>query len=307
LIGACHDRVDAAVSVELYLSFVLATMVVLAIPGPTILLVMSYALGQGRRAVAPAVAGVALGDATSVTLSLLGLGAILSLSASLFAALKWIGAAYLIWLGVRMWRAGPARRDLSDAEGGGKGGRRGAILGHTYLVTALNPKSIAFYIAFMPQFVVPDVAPAPQFALLGATFVVLGIANALVYGLCVSRLRGGLGPIGSQAHRIGGATPNAFCAPRRRRFARSCSTARTAAWLANVPEPWWRLWPGSRPTRFGSPSSPVPRSRRTRPASWTRRPRSPSPAAGARCACAMPTTPWPPPLQVCCRMGPAMP
>lgn len=192
-------------SIELYLSFVLATLVVLAIPGPTVILVMSYALGQGRRAVVPAAAGVALGDATSVTLTLIGLGAILSLSAALFTALKWIGAAYLVWLGIRMWRAGPLNRGASDSPGDRKIAKRGAVLGHAFVVTALNPKSYPFYIAFMPHFVAPEAPAAPQFALLGATFVVLGGLNALFYGLFASRLGRSLGTISAHAHRVGGA------------------------------------------------------------------------------------------------------
>ncbi len=196
---------DAAMSIELYLSFVLATLVVLAIPGPTVILVMSYALGQGRHTVIPAAAGVALGDATSVTLTLIGLGAILSLSATLFTALKWIGAAYLVWLGIKMWRAGPIDRGTSDADGSRKTSRRGAILGHAFVVTALNPKSYPFYIAFMPLFVAPEAPAAPQFALMGATFVVLGGLNALLYGLFASRLGRRLGTISAHAHRIGGA------------------------------------------------------------------------------------------------------
>ena len=90
---------------DLYLSYVLATIAVLAVPGPTVILVVSYALARGRGAALACVAGVGLGDATSVTVSLIGLGAILAASATLFTVLKWAGAVYLFWLGVRMWRA----------------------------------------------------------------------------------------------------------------------------------------------------------------------------------------------------------
>ena len=76
------------------------------IPGPTILLVVSYALGQGWRTALPMAIGVALGDFTAMSFSLLGLGALLATSANLFTLFKWAGAAYLVWLGIKLWRAG---------------------------------------------------------------------------------------------------------------------------------------------------------------------------------------------------------
>ena len=88
--------------IETWLAFVAASAVLLVIPGPTILLVVSYALGQGRRVALPVAAGVALGDFTAMTLSMLGLGALLATSATLFTVLKWIGAGYLIWLGIKL-------------------------------------------------------------------------------------------------------------------------------------------------------------------------------------------------------------
>jgi threonine/homoserine/homoserine lactone efflux protein len=94
-------------TLELWFAFVLASSALLILPGPTILLVLSYALAQGRRSALPTVVGVALGDLTALTLSLVGLGAVLAASATAFTLLKWFGALYLIWLGVRLWRAAP--------------------------------------------------------------------------------------------------------------------------------------------------------------------------------------------------------
>ena len=88
------------------LAFAAASAVMLAIPGPTILLVISYALGQGWRTAFPIAVGVALGDFTAMTLSMLGVGALLATSALVFTTLKWIGAAYLVWLGIKLFRAG---------------------------------------------------------------------------------------------------------------------------------------------------------------------------------------------------------
>ena len=100
-------------TLSLWAAFVAASSILLVIPGPTVLLVVSYALGQGWRTALPMAIGVALGDFTAMTLSMLGLGALLATSATLFTALKWIGAAYLVWLGIKLWRAGarPLRTD----------------------------------------------------------------------------------------------------------------------------------------------------------------------------------------------------
>ncbi len=108
---------------------------------------MSYALGQGMRAALPLAVGVALGDFTAMTLSLLGLGAVLAASATLFTVLKFLGAAYLIWLGVQLWRAGGTMR--AEARNDGTGALR--MVGHAWLVTALNPKGITFFVAFCPS------------------------------------------------------------------------------------------------------------------------------------------------------------
>ena len=93
-------------SLEIWAAFAAASAILLIIPGPTILLVVSYALGQGWRTALPMAIGVALGDFTAMTLSMLGIGALLLASASIFLALKWVGAAYLIYLGVKLFRAG---------------------------------------------------------------------------------------------------------------------------------------------------------------------------------------------------------
>jgi threonine/homoserine/homoserine lactone efflux protein len=140
------------VSVETWLAFVAASAVLLLIPGPTILLVISYALGQGRRVAFPVAAGVALGDFTAMTLSMLGLGALLAASATLFTILKWIGAAYLIWLGISLWRAGGTASKVDAA----RNGTPLRMLTHAWIVTALNPKSITFFVAFLPQFLDPQ-------------------------------------------------------------------------------------------------------------------------------------------------------
>ncbi len=187
---------------ELYSAYLVATLIVLAIPGPTIMLVVSYALAQGRRTALASVTGVALGDATAATLSLAGLGAVLATSAALFTVLKWVGAAYLIWLGWKMWRTSPA--PLQTVATATRDSR--TILLHAWIVTALNPKGIAFFIAFLPHFIAPGAPVAPQLVLMGVTFVVLAIVNAGLYALAAAAVREKINrPSTLKAiHRLGG-------------------------------------------------------------------------------------------------------
>lgn len=169
-------------TLELYCAYVVATLIVLAIPGPTIMLVVSYALAQGRKSASASVLGVGLGDATAATASLLGLGAVLAASATLFTVLKWVGAIYLFWIGLKMWRNRPAALEPhAVAEAPGR-----KVFLHAFVVTALNPKGIIFFMAFLPHFIAAEAPVAPQLVLLGATFVVLGVVNAALYALAAS-------------------------------------------------------------------------------------------------------------------------
>lgn len=170
---------------DLWLTFAAASFVLLVIPGPTILLVISYALTQGRRVAVATAMGVALGDLIVVTTSMAGLGAIMQTSALAFTVLKWIGAAYLIYLGVKLLRSPPHLDDLSTPTHT----PAKQIFGHAALVTALNPKGIIFIIAFVPQFLTPALPAFPQFATMAVTFVAMGAVNALAYALLADQLR----------------------------------------------------------------------------------------------------------------------
>ncbi|WP_299817477.1 LysE family translocator [uncultured Roseibium sp.] len=169
-------------TLELYSAYIVATLILLAIPGPTVMLVVSYALTQGRKSALASVLGVGLGDATAATASLLGLGAILAASTTAFAILKWIGAIYLIWLGIKMWRSRPTA--LGAHEVADIPARK--IFWHAYIVTALNPKGIVFFMAFLPHFIAAQAPVVPQLTLLGITFVVLGIFNAAIYAFAAA-------------------------------------------------------------------------------------------------------------------------
>lgn len=172
-------------SFETWAAFAAATSILLIIPGPTILLVVSYSLGQGWRTALPVAIGVALGDFTAMTLSMLGIGALLAASATVFTILKWVGAAYLIYLGIKLFRAGGALHADPRTEAVSAA----TMVGHAWLVTALNPKSITFFVAFLPQFLNHDADFFTQMLIFEATFLVLAFANALGYALVAARAR----------------------------------------------------------------------------------------------------------------------
>jgi threonine/homoserine/homoserine lactone efflux protein len=176
-------------TLEHWLAFIAASAVLLAIPGPTVLLVISYALGHGRKAATSTVAGVALGDFTAMTASMLGLGALLAASATLFTALKWIGAAYLIYLGIKLWRAPVSRGPINESLVDTPTERPLRIFLHTYVVTALNPKSIIFFVAFLPQFLDSSLPIFSQMVIFELTFLVLATLNASLYGILASMAR----------------------------------------------------------------------------------------------------------------------
>ena len=173
-------------TIEIWMAFALAAMVVLIVPGPTIILVISQAIVHGRRSVLPLTLGVTLGDFTAMTLSLLGLGALMASSAALFSALKWVGAAYLIYLGIKLWRTHPKSPELANAAPSHSGQ---SLVHSAFIVTALNPKSIAFFVAFLPQFIDPQKQALPQLVILGTTFLSLASVNAALYALFAGQLR----------------------------------------------------------------------------------------------------------------------
>lgn len=173
---------------ETWLAFVAASSVFLIFPiGPTILLVITLGLSNGPRIAPVAASGVALGDMTAMTVSLAGLGALMMASAEIFTVFKWVGAAYLIWLGIRTIRS--AQDGGLEAEQAEPRISSHRIFRQCYGVTALNPKPIAFFIAFVPQFINTAAPLLPQFAAAIATFTCLAWLNTYFYARLASRMR----------------------------------------------------------------------------------------------------------------------
>lgn len=189
-------------TLDVWGAFVLASVVVLVLPGPTIVTMTSYAMAYGRRMNGLLVAAVALGDATAVTVSLLGVGALLAASPFWFEAVRWAGACYLIYLGARMLRGRAAAWTADDVSLVSR--RR--LFASMYAITALNPKGVVFYVGFLPQFVDPGAGTGMQLLVLGSTFIALAAANAAAYAAGASFVRRSVfsSAVQSRFHRVGG-------------------------------------------------------------------------------------------------------
>ena len=172
-------------SLDVLLAFAAAACAVIVIPGPTVLLVTSYALSAGIRSALLCIAGVCADDMLAMTLTFFGLGVVLTASATVFTWLKWLGAAYLLYLGVQLWRA----RGGQSVFSGAAERQPWRIVGRAFMVNILHPKGLAFYAAFMPQFIAPTRPVLPQMLVLGAIFSGIALLVLLAYALLASRCR----------------------------------------------------------------------------------------------------------------------
>ena len=189
-------------TLEIWLAFVASVVVFFVIPGPTMILVVSESINHGKKSVLPLVSGVLLGDFVAMSLSLLGLGAILATSATLFIVLKWLGVCYLIYLGVKTWRQNPDILTKNKSNGGSSK----KMFGSAFIVTALNPKDIIFFVAFLPQFVNPASEVLPQLLLLMATFLVIDMLNIILYTVFARTMRSKIKSVHTQRkiNKVGG-------------------------------------------------------------------------------------------------------
>jgi threonine/homoserine/homoserine lactone efflux protein len=174
------------------LTFALASVVLVVVPGPTVVFVVSRAIAHGRRAALRSVAGNSAGVGVLVILVAFGLGSLVERSVAVYTAIKLLGAAYLVYLGVRTWRERGglsvalrgAQTGSGDAEVGAHVFRQGVMVGLT------NPKAMVFFAAVLPQFVDRDAGHVPtQMLLLGLAFVLLAMVLDSVWGLAAGTAR----------------------------------------------------------------------------------------------------------------------
>ena len=166
--------------------FTVAAITLLVIPGPSVLYIVTRSVDQGRAAGLASVGGIHVGTLVHVAAAALGLSALLVSSATAYNAVRWLGAAYLVWLGVRRLLA----RDEEVAAAAGPEARRhglGRVFAQGVVVNVLNPKTALFFFAFLPQFV--DVARGSvrlQVVVFGVAFVLLGLVSDGAYALLAS-------------------------------------------------------------------------------------------------------------------------
>ena len=170
---------------DLYLAFVLASAVLILIPGPNVTLLVANSLAYGASRALVTLAGTSSAIALQLAITVLGMTSLIAVLAAWFEWLRWAGVLYLVWLGVQQWRAVPVALEDVDP-------RR--VAGHTlfwrgFLVSATNPKTLLFYAAFFPQFVDPASAPLAQLLLMSATFLALATLLDGGYVLLAGRLR----------------------------------------------------------------------------------------------------------------------
>lgn len=173
-------------NLHLYLAYCLAVAILVLIPGPIVTLVIANSLSHGSRTGLVTVVGASFGDAILLTATAIGLVAFFALLNEVFEIARWLGAVYLIWLGVNAWRA-PDSQDAALHPAARRSSLSVFLQG--FLVAITNPKAIVFYIAFLPQFVDSRLPVAPQLLVLVGTMILVGLLFDGAYALLAGRAR----------------------------------------------------------------------------------------------------------------------
>jgi threonine/homoserine/homoserine lactone efflux protein len=189
--------------------FLAAAATVIATPGPGVMLTITNAARFGARRSFAGILGISLGGALMATVSATGVGLLLATSPRAFTALQYAGAAYLIWLGVKLWRSAPRAAEPGTVAEPSAGERR---FMEALALQVTNPQAIVFFVAVFPQFVDPEAARIPQFMALIACWALLVVAIHSAYALAASRAAGLLNRPGARGmlQRAGGMAFMAF-------------------------------------------------------------------------------------------------
>ena len=169
-----------------WVAFLVASLLFIQVPGPSLLFTIGRALTVGRREALLSVVGNALGLVAQVVAVAVGLGAVVAASATAYTVIKLVGAGYVLWLGVQAIRHRAVARLAMDAP---VRARRGHAIRIGFTVGATNPKTIVFFVAFLPQFTDPSGPVAVQTLVLGVVFGVLAVLSDSVWALAAARAR----------------------------------------------------------------------------------------------------------------------
>jgi threonine/homoserine/homoserine lactone efflux protein len=168
----------------LLLAFVGASLALALTPGPAVVYIVARTVAQGRACGLASVIGVALGNLSNAVGAAVGLAALFAVSSSAFTFVKWAGAIYLVYLGLRMWMAKPATLDAGAAKPPVQPLRR--VFRDGFIVALLNPKTSLFFAAFLPQFMDGHAGALAQTLALGSVFVAIACCTDLAYVLTAS-------------------------------------------------------------------------------------------------------------------------
>ncbi|MGA3403998.1 MAG: LysE family translocator [Acetobacteraceae bacterium] len=185
---------------SLYLGFITATIVLMLIPGPNVSLIVANSIAYGTRYGLLTLAGTSAAIVLQLGLTVLGLTALLGALATWFAWLRWLGVVYLLWLGIRQWRAPPL--DLTRTRPQPRSVRAIALRG--FLISLTNPKTLLFFGAFFPQFIAPERPIGPQLTLLCGSFLLVAVTLDSGWALAAGRARGVLAMRGKLRNRLSG-------------------------------------------------------------------------------------------------------
>ncbi len=180
-------------ALQTWLLYMLAATGLSVSPGPNSLLALSHGALYGRRMALFTLAGGALGFTVVIGLSMFGIGALLQAASSWLTALKWVGGAYLVWLGVQLWRAPPIQ--LLATPGCARAQPAG-LARQGFLAAATNPKGILFFAAFLPHFMDPARGLWLQFAIMAGTFVLIEMAIEWLLASLAQRVAAWLARVG---------------------------------------------------------------------------------------------------------------
>ena len=168
---------------ELFLAFLLITAVLIVTPGPVVTLVIATGATEGVRAALVTVLGTTIGNGILVGAIAFGLSWVLKSSVLLFETIRWVGAAYLVWLGIQAWRNAGRQAELPPPAGK-------VYFWRGFLVALSNPKTIAFFTAFLPQFVDPSLPAEFQLAVMCAVSVLMAAVLDSAWGIAAGLGRG---------------------------------------------------------------------------------------------------------------------
>jgi threonine/homoserine/homoserine lactone efflux protein len=186
---------------ETWLLYLVASIGLSLSPGPNGLLALTHGALHGRRMTLFTIFGGALGFVAIIALSMFGIGALIKSSVAWLTVLKWVGGAYLVWLGIQVWRSPPLDIEIGERP---RQASAGSLFRQGALSAATNPKGLLFFTAFLPHFIEPGRSLLLQFAILAGTFVTTEVVTEYLLACAANQVRPWLRRVGRRFNRACG-------------------------------------------------------------------------------------------------------